>query len=1714
MNINQKTNIKMNKWCEMFLLVCRKILANDSIQLDDDLKSKLKNVNKIKTLLIKINEIYNVDLDFEKYLTNSTLRSLCREIEVNFSDSNSRAEKVFNKRKKIKKARKLDYYPLTYAQKRMWVLNKLEPFSPFYNLNRVEKIDGPLNTKALTDSFNILIARHESLRTNFQEKNGNPVQIIQPSQYIKMSHYDLTGARDKERKEKALVKQITTAPFKLETDQLLRCSLIKTDRDKHVLVLSMHHIISDGWSMGIFFRELYTAYNAFSQNQTPKFSKPTIQYKDYAVWEQSKDYQDKIKSQEKYWLDKLKGELPILNLPTDKPRPAIQTYNGSTERILIDEGLTRKLKSLARDQEVTMFTLLISVFNLFLFRITGQTDVIVGTPSANRKLNEISNVLGIFLNNLSLRTELNGQSVFSKIVEQVKENVIEATDNEDVPFEYLIDKLNPSRNLSQSPIFSVMFQYDSMPNKVLGMKGLITDFKFNDTNTTKFDLKIRATEISSNQLLLTCEYNTDLYRKSTIKKFLQSLEIIMASVATQPHIKTCELGLNLNYLKKLKVYPISGKSNSIEEKAYCKPLKQNEKQLSKIWQEILGVDKVSMNDNFFELGGHSLKAIRLVSRVNSELKEDIRLKTIFEYPVFSQLSKYLEKPKKRMIVSIKPVAQQSHYPLSHAQKRLWVLYQLEPKSPFYSINRTWELTGSVNAKALEKSINLLLERHESLRTNFQTVNGNPVQVVRPFKKINLKYKDLCVSNKELNVQGAINKETSKCFNLEKELLCRFKLLRKSKRKYFLVVSMHHIISDGWSMRVFFHELYKAYTAFSQNQTPELPKLTIQYRDYAVWEQSKEHQEKIKSQERYWLDKFEGELPILNLPTDKPRPAIQTYAGSTETIIVGENLTRGLKKLAKNSETTMFSLLLCAFEIFLFSITGQDDIIVGTPVAERENANTERIIGIFVNTIPIRLKIEPNLNFNNLFKIFKEGLMSDYANKSYPFEKLVEKLNIQRDLSRSPLYNVIFQADPNFSLDKPSSINPVTYQGNNTSIFDIRLSAKNFQNKNLALVCEYNNDIYNKSKINIFIHTFVCVINEIVRSPDKKISNYNIISQKDKKLVSKYNKTNKEASVPKNIYSMFEAQAKKTPHKSAINCYGEITTYQTIDKKADILAKALKKKFGRKKVIAITLERGPDVIIAMLAIIRSGNIFMPVSPETPKKRIKEYLNTSKAKGVVSREKYNYLFPGTVIDHANFINVDDHNFYQDGQAGISGNSIDANEFIYCIFTSGSTGKPKGVLYKHSSFVNLMEWQMKDFVFNKNQKVLSYSNTGFDVFLQEVFYTLLTGNELVMVNENDRLDSEKICDIVRVNKVNKAYFTPAILNLLIKDPARRKKLKGIKELVVSGDKLIISDHLKRFLTENPDLIIYNQYGPAETHVVTCYKFGGRYKNKAQSFVGRPILNTEAYIMDKYRRLLPIGIPGELYISGESLAHGYINDQVKTREVFLPHPFVKGKKIYKTGDKAVLHSDGNLEILGRVDRQIKIRGYRVEPEEVELVMKRVKVLNDVVVKPCIDKQEEVRLVAYYTSQSGEALEHLSLRKMMKKELPEYMIPDLFVHMDKIPLNYNGKFDTRSLSPPNESKPGNKRLLEPKTSIEKKLVTIWQNVLGVKSVGVNDNFFELGGNSLKMIELYSNLRRSVSDSITVQDMFDNQSIGEMAELFSHKGPETIKSREIEIIKI
>ncbi|HEU4964844.1 MAG TPA: amino acid adenylation domain-containing protein [Bacilli bacterium] len=2110
---------------------------------------------------------------------------------------------------------------LSFAQERLWFLDQFESGTATYNIPLAFRLQGKLDVGVMESGLREIVRRHDVLRTRYHEVEGEAFQVVAETVDLELAHVDLQASdlslSAREEKVRELVAAEAMRPFSLTEDLPLRATLIRLDAEAHVLVVTMHHIASDGWSAGVLVQEFAQLYRAGVRGKPQRLPDLPIQYADFAQWQREWLQGEVLDEQLSYWKQQLGTSLPVLNLPTDRPRPAVQTTSGALLTKRWPKSLSADLQTLSQAEDVTLFMTLLAAFNVLLSRYTGQDDVVVGTPIAGRNRAEIEPLIGFFVNTLVLRNDLSGDLSFRQLLQRVRDVTLGAYDHQDVPFEKLVETLQPERDMSQSPLFQVMFVLQNTPDERVQLPDLTLTPVEIGSQTAKFDLTVVLGETEEG-LVATCEYNTDLFDRETIDRLMRSLELLLAGAVAQPderlerlpiltddeqqrlvnelnatasayprdatihelfekqaasrpdavalvleeqtvtyrdlneranrlagylrelgvgretpvalflersvelivsllailkaggaylpldpdnpperlqfqledveppvlvtqrslqdrcpsfsgrllcleelgselarqnadnldplsaadglsHIiytsgstgrpkgvaiphrgvvrlvtgqdsltfaesdvwlqfapisfdastfeiwgsllngaklvifppykpsleelgetvreagvttlfltaglfhqmieqrlgdlhgvrhllsggdvlsvahvtkalrelsldalvnaygptenttmATCyamrrvedvgstvsigrplnntevyvldgrmqpvpvgvvgELhvggdGLALGYWKRPELtqeafvphpfQPASGKkvyktgdlvrlmpdgnleflgrrdhqvkirgfrielgeietrlsqypdlskvaviaredtpgdkrlvayvvardadkvpssqdlrsylqaslppymvpaffvllndlpltangkldrgalpapesSDGMGAREYVAPRNETEEKAAALFADVLGLEQVSITDSFFEIGGHSLLATRLISRIRQQFAVELPLRALFEAPTVERLAARLDRTEENglHLPPITPIDRDKPLALSFAQERLWFLEQFATGTATYNIPLAFRLQGELDAEALAYGLTEIVSRHEVLRTRYQAQGGQAFQVIEEAEAFALTTVDLRGFSdsqvaREERCRQLVAEEAQRPFSLTEDLPLRAILVRLTDEEQVLVLTMHHIASDGWSTGVLLHELSELYRAWVEGERAQLAPLPIQYADYARWQREWLQGEVLDEQLRYWQDKLGGDLPVMQLPTDRPRPAVQTTRGATVTRRLPASLTTDLHRLSQGESATLFMTLLAAFNVLLYRYTGQDDLLVGTPIAGRTQRELEGLIGFFVNTLVLRHRLSDEMSFRELLQQVREETLEAYAHQDVPFEKVVEVLQPVRDLSYSPLFQVMFalQNAPFGDMAWPSLTVEPLEANTTTAKFDLTLTMVEGDD-GLAATMEYNSDLFDAETIERMMDRFAVLLASLAQGADRPLSALPLLDEAAEQELLQIGRGAEQAVPQEPLHAGFERQARQTPDRVALVAGKERLTYRELNERANRLAhRLLTHAQGSKtdEVVALCLERSVEMVVAMLAVLKAGKAYLPLDPSLPPDRLQFMIEDA---GVTLLLTASDLDKSLNLDAELCLLIDQASFDTESAADPQ-RVVQPEDLAYVIYTSGSTGQPKGVMIPHRAIVNHMGWMQAAYPLTAEDRVLQKTPYGFDASVWEFYAPLLAGAQLVMAEPGGHQDPRYLVQAVRDWEITRLQLVPTMLHAMLEEP----ELAECRTLqhVFCGGEALSPELVDRFHEQMQGRVrLTNLYGPTEACIeVTAWDCRPNATMRTVP-IGRPITNLRAYVLDGAGRPVPTGVPGELFLAGAGLARGYLNRPDLTAASFLPDPFAvatdaagagasEPARMYKTGDLVRYLADGSLEYLGRIDHQVKIRGYRIELGEIETRLLRHPSVREAVVVARRDDRGTHQLVAYVVPAADAFLQAEDVRRDLRAELPDYMVPAACVFLPSLPLLVNGKVDRKALPAPDASNGDEGRYVAPRDHVELTLARLFEEVLGVERVGVHDDFFARGGHSLLAVRLLAQMREAFGCDLSLPTLFQQGTVENLAQ--------------------
>ncbi len=2080
--------------------------------------------------------------------------------------------------------------PLSFAQERLWFLDRLQPGSASYNISSALRLGGALDAAALERALGEVVRRHEALRTTFAQTGDVPVQAIAPFAGFVLPVEDLSDldGADAGAAVQRRASDEAARPFDLAAGPLFRAVLLRIGQDDHVLLVSMHHAVSDGWSMNVLVREisaLYTAYRDGGESPLPELP---VQYADYAVWQRAQLSGDALDRELAYWRERLAGAPELLDLPTDHPRPMVQGHHGATVPVAFPAELLERLRTLGQREGATLYMVLLGAFQLLLAKYASSDDVVVGSPIAGRTRGETEGLIGFFANTLVMRTNLGGDPEFREVLHRVREAALGAYEHQEMPFEKLVAELQPERSLAHSPLVQVTFSLENAEDAPATLTGL--DVRSVDTalETAKFDLSLGLVA-SGRELRGALAYSTELFERATIERMLAHLQRVLEQVAEDARVRPsaidvrmederrlldawnaapadvafvpvharfaaqaartpdavavgaagetltyaeldrrsnqlagwlrargvgpesrvavclersadlvvallgvlkaggayvpldpsypaerlawmladadaplvltesplrdglpshagetvslddyaaeiaaesgeapdgemdaenlayviytsgstgrpkgvavahCALDNHMQWMQRrfplgaddrvlqktpfsfdasvwefyapllagatlvvagpdahrdpaelaravqdggitvlqlvpsllralldsgdlaspnplvrlfcggealpaelaarareafgvevvnlygpteacidatshvhaadeagatvpigrpvdnvrawildragahaplaapgelylggaqlargylgrpaltaerfvpdafsgepgarlyrtgdrarwradgtleyrgrldeqvkvrgvriepaeieavLRTHPAvaacavaaredvpgqprlaayvvgevdgdelrahlrrslpdsmvptawmrldalplapSGKLDrralpapeSASAETYVAPRTPAEEMLAGIWGEVLRTDRIGIHDGFFALGGHSLLATRVVSRIREGFGVELPLRAVFEHPTLAGLAERVEAERRAgvpRLPMVAPVERTGALPLSFAQERLWFLDRLNPGSAAYNIPAALRLRGALDAAALERALGETIRRHEVLRTTFRDADGVPAQVVAPFTGFHLPVEDLSALDeaaREATVRERAVEDARRPFDLAAGPLFRPALLRLAADDHVLLMCMHHVVSDGWSMGVLVREVAAAYAAFRDGAGPSLPALPVQYADYAVWQRRNVAGAVLDAQLAWWKARLEGAPALLDLPVDRPRPAVRTQVGAREPVSIPAPLLDRLQALGRREDATLYMVLLAAFQLLLARYAGTDDVSVGSPVAGRTRGETEGLIGFFVNTLVMRTDLAGDPGFREILRRVRDVTLGAYEHQDVPFERLVAEVQPERSLSHAPLFQVMFtlqHAEPPLE-GVPGLQFESAGADLETTRFDLSLSLAAGEG-GLRGTLSYATDLFDAGTIQRMLGHLQRVLEQVADDPDRRMGDLALLHGAERtQVLEAWNDSAAAYPADRCVHQLFEAQAARTPDAVALVQEDERVTYGALDARANQLAhRLLALGLAPEEPVALFLDAGIHGLTGLLGILKAGGAYLPLDIAAPDERIGWIVRESGARIVVG-DTASAARPWA--DGRVLIAMDRAEELDPLPATPPAPRTTAANLAYVLYTSGSTGRPKGVLVEHGPVCNVVAAFARIYGLREGDRMLLLAPLHFDASVVELFATLSAGAALHLPQGGARVPGAEQVVLMERERITHAKFTPTALAAL--------PFADFPELrvIATGGEACTAELVDRWA---PGRRFLNAYGPTETTVRASYHWP--VPGEGAPPIGGPIPNARLYVVNAALAALPAGVQGELAVGGVPVARGYLGRPALTAERFVPDPFggEPGARLYRTGDRVRWQSSGTLAYLGRMDHQVKLRGFRIEPGEIQEVLRRHPDVRDTVVVLREDEPGNPRLVAYVvgTGDRVDAMDADALRAHLRRSVPEYMVPAAFVAMDHLPLNANDKLDRRALPAPELAAP-RARWLAPATPLEATLAEVWRDVLGVERVGRDDGFFELGGHSLLMVRLQARLRERLGREIAIVDLFRYPTVAALA---------------------
>jgi amino acid adenylation domain-containing protein len=1498
-------------------------------------------------------------------------------------------------------------FPLSFAQRRLWFLDQMNPGSSVYNIPAAIRLTGPLNTPALERSLDEVVHRHEILRTSFTSVDGNPVQVVARKRSADLKMVDVSALPEREREAKVL--QLVTSesqqPFDLERDQLLKIILFRLSKQEHVLLAVMHHIISDGWSAGILISEVAALYKAFSNGKPALLPKLPLQYADFAKWQQQWLQGENLENQLSYWKRQLKGCPPVLELPTDHPRPAAQSHRGAHLPVALPGSLSDSLKTLSNQEGVTLFMLLLAAFQTLLHYYSGREDICVSTPIANRNRAEMEGLIGFFVNTLIMRADLSGDPSFREILKRVREVALGAYAHQDLPFERLVEELQPVRDLSHSPLAQVAFALQNAPIPLPETPGLTLSLLKNESGIAKTDLTLILSE-GVEGLSGAFEYSTDLFDATTIARMARHFQILLERIVANPE-------QSLSALAPLPERIVTTKTQTEE----------------------------------FD---------RLYKRSN----------------------------------------------LTKNQLMIWIGQQLQPELPLYNNSAyTFALHGEIDRAHFQNAFQTLVNSSDALRTVIEEVDGAPRQRVISDFPYEMECPDFSsLPDSRSALQNWARERRRTLFDFNKRLFDSA-LIKISEREFVWYLNQHQIITDGWSIWLIFKlqsELYQRSLNGELDKRLELPA----FQNYLDYEREYYGSTRYLKAKAYWDEKLAMELePVKFYGKTRSKQTTHVKRVSCQ---LGLERTQKLKAIAGQKEIfavtgdlSLFIIFTALLFVYLHRISGNRSLSLGILVHNRQSKAFKETIGLLMEMCPLRITIGDDETFLSLIRKVRIEIFEALQHRQYT--------------TGNPLKHKSYDVTLDYHISSFASFNgapaqtEMVHSGHEHDSLGLQVHDFDLSGS-LTLDFDFNRDVFDEEQGGRAIQHFLNLLDAFLEDSAQPLRRARLLSTEERnRILVEFNQTIAAYPADQTVVQLFEAQARETPDQSAVVFEGQSLTYAQLNSIANQLAHHLQSLgVGPETLVGLCIERSPEMMVGILGILKAGGAYAPLDPAYPKERLAFMLADSQARALVTQKHLAERFP----EHGAKVVCLDKDWEVIARQSEENLTIkaSADNLAYVIYTSGTTGKPKGVLIPHRAMVNHNVAAARLFGLQANDRVLQFHSISFDAAVEEIFPTWLSGATLVLRDDAILVPDSDLLRLIERECVTVLDLPTAYWREWVSELARsRERLPNSLRLVIVGGDKAPAERYETWRKLGADRIRWiNSYGPTEATVIaTCYQPAGESAGGmkdgmgAELPIGHPIANTQIYLLDHHLEPVPLGSSGELCIGGDGLARGYLNHAEGAAEKFIPNPFSDkpGTRLYKSGDMARYLPDGNIEFLGRMDQQVKVRGFRVELGEIEAALIEHPAVREAAVVAKDDGDGDKRLVAYVILHDEDAPAISELRRFLREKLPEYMAPSTFVTLESLPLSRNGKVDRQALlSELERAQPEPEGVFEaPTTPIEEALSGIWANVLSAGQISIHDNFFDLGGHSLLVTQLISRLREAFQVEMAPRELFEAPTVAALA---------------------
>lgn len=1586
-------------------------------------------------------------------------------------------------------------YALTPMQEGMLFHALYEAGGTAYLEQTMYRIGGRLDRAVFEATWNTVMARHDVLRTLFVHQNvPQPLQILLKKREVDFHFEDLRALAPEAQSEhiQACVMADRQRTFDLARDVLMRIALFQREDAVHDMVWTTHHILMDGWSLSVLAEEIGIIFNALQHQQAPPLP-PPVPFSRYIKWLKQQDR----KTATAWWQQLLADYTRSVGYPgwqtvSDGP------FEAQHLKFYFSEAQTEALQRLAARWHLTLNTLVQALWGLMLGQANGVTDVVFGATVSGRppEIEGIERMVGLFINAIPVRVRYSDTESLSHLLRRLHEQALGGSG-----FHYCSLADIQAQSPLKQHLLNHILVFENYPEmEALGNRPTpnlpppgddIVVEEIGHFDHTHYNLSVLV--VPGRQLGFNMACNQAVFGRDTLMAIQDHLERLVKRlldlIQINPELPISHLMvLSRTEREALAARgPTSDVATILPARAgrpHTPPETDTQRNLLAIWQALLEKEELGIDDNFFEAGGHSLLATRIVARIHKELGVEISLPEFFDHPEVRSLSGLIEQKTPSQFESIPRQPDQEQYALSPAQRRLWILDQLEDDLVAYNLSAGYVLEGELKIEAFQQAVEQVVARHEILRTIFITVDGEPHQRILSDPPAGLlDIHDLIAAPPDdAELQRRARAEAQRPFDLATGPLLRLTLLRLTPSRQVLLMNVHHIICDGWSVPLLEKDIQQAYNAIVAGNTWHPVPLPMQYRDYAAWQTDRLNGPAGQELQRYWHTQLAGELPVLELPTDFPRQPLRTWQGHTVSRSLSPELSRALLDWCHSQDASLFMGLTALLNILLLRYTGQTEIIIGTPIAGRQHPDLDDQIGFYVNTLPLRIALTSAQSLTEILATARRVTIEAYEHQWYPFDRLVEELELARDVTRAPLFDVLLTLDntPWQAQEMTGIQGRLLDYGTAVSQFDLTLiavEAPDPETTGLRLDLNYNTDLLRPATAERLLGHLAELTRALLARPDEPVGDVNLLTPAEITWLRRVNATTRLRPDQTHLADAFEQQVLRTPDQLALLMDQESLTYQALNQAANRMAHHLLQEHHIEpdQPVGVLLPRSRQQIVALLGILKAGGVWLPIETALPPARQELILKNSGCRALVTTQDLLNTLPKL----KSIAVVDPDRLASDMNTNPIVNRA-AFHLAYIIYTSGSTGIPKGVMVEHGGFSNMITDQIRIFGIQPADRVLQFASVAFDASLSEIFMALLCGATLVLTETDMLKDPVLFTDALARHQISVITLPPSYLHALNRHP-----LPTLRVLITAGEPAIVDD----LVFYSRSKACFNAYGPTETSVcATIHAVNPNYGYTDQVPIGYPLANTRIYILDGQRQPVPVGVSGDIVVAGAHLARGYLNQPDMTAAAFTFCPEDPEERLYWTGDRGCWREDGQIVYQGRRDAQVKIRGYRLEPAEIENRLRRHPQVQDALVlarRVGIHQQE---LVAWLIT--SDPLSDAELRQSLAQTLPAYMLPAHFVCLEAFPVSVSGKIDRKALPLPEtfDTGPGD----APATDLERQLVALWQQLLGRPNLHRHSHFFDAGGDSVRAIQLASRLAQA-GWSLKVKHLFQYPTIAQLA---------------------